>query len=71
MSDVQVAFGLGSLLWFLGGVGLVASLVTGAALFAPFAAVVVGLGLCYCIAGTLWLLRRENSGPGSARLPAR
>lgn len=54
MSDALAAFLLGTLLWFLGGGGIVASLWSGYTLFAPFAAVVALLGVSYCIVALVW-----------------
>ena len=70
MSDVAAAFVLGSLLWFIGGAGVIAGFVSGWTLFVPFAAVLIGLGVSYCLAGIIWAAQ-ANSGPGSARHPAR
>lgn len=57
MSDASVALVLGSVLWFAGGAGVVISLATGATLFAPFTAVLIPLGIAYCIAGVVWMVR--------------
>jgi hypothetical protein len=71
MSDALAALVLGSALWLMGGVGLVVSLVAGLTLFAPAAVVLIALGAGYCVVGALWSFQRANSGPGSARHPAR
>jgi hypothetical protein len=57
MSDSAGALILGSIIWFLGGLGLVAALVSGWTLFAPFAAVFIALGVGMCVAGLVWLVR--------------
>jgi hypothetical protein len=54
MSDVRAVFLLGTLFWFAGGAAFVASLVSGATIFAPFAAVLILLGVSYCIVALVW-----------------
>ena len=54
MSDVFVALALGSALWLGGCAGVVVAVVSGATLFAPFAAVLIPLGIAYCVTGIIW-----------------
>lgn len=57
MTDAAFAFWFGSVIWFLAGVGLVASLVSGWTLFAPFALVFVVLGAGITALGVAWWIK--------------
>lgn len=68
MSDVTVARLLGFVIAVVGVAGGAISWANGLTLFLPFAAVL--LVLATVIQGYAWSWR-QNSGPGSARHPAR
>lgn len=57
MSDAKFVFIGGSVIWFAGGAGLVASLMSGWTLFAPFAGVLILLGAWSCVLAAVWSSR--------------
>lgn len=57
MSEARAMTLIGSLIWFFGGVGLVAALISGWTLFAPFALPFVALGAWATVYGVVLLLR--------------
>lgn len=57
MSDASATLTIGSIIWAVGGAGLIAALASGWTLFAPFAAVVILLGIAMSLHGFVNLLR--------------
>lgn len=69
MSDATVARVIGSLFGIAGVAVLWASMANDWGLFIPFAVALIVISFAFQM--TAWSLRRANSGPGSARHPAR
>lgn len=57
MSDASATLMIGSIVWAASGAGLIAALVSGWTLFAPFAAVVILTGIAMSLHGFVNLLR--------------
>jgi hypothetical protein len=60
VSDSIFAMVFGSVIWFAGGAGLVAAMVSGWTLFVPFALVVILLGMVMTGSGVVGSIRKPR-----------